>query len=1023
MNLLKYIFGTRNERVLKKLWPIVREINRIEEEYQAKNFSDQDFPAKTQEFRDRVANGESLDSILPEAYALVKNACRHLVGTTAEVCGHELVWNMVPFDVQLIGGIVLHQGKIAEMQTGEGKTLVATLPLYLNALAGKNVQLVTVNDYLARRDATWMGHLYKYLGLTVGCIQNSMDSDERRAQYACDITYGTNSEFGFDYLRDNGMAQRPEQVVQRGHNFAIVDEVDSILIDEARTPLIISGPATISTSHVYTELNPLVSSIVKVQTAQCNDFIQQAKKAIESGDVQTFKDRIYQVYHSMPRHKQLMHMLEDAELRHHHETVEMQFLSEVYKAHARELREELYFTIDERTREVALTDRGCEKICPQDPQLFVLPDLAAQLSAIDGDKSLSESERIERRRDAQAEFVEKSDRVHVTDQLLRAYCLYERDVDYVVQSDESGAGHVYIVDEFTGRVLPGRRWSDGLHQAVEAKEGVEIEKESQTLATITIQNYFRLYKKLSGMTGTAETEAREFRDIYKLDVVSIPTNKPVNRVDGNDQIYRTEREKFKAVIEDVRRRHELGQPVLLGTVEVATSEVLSRMLKLAHIPHEVLNAKNHAREAEIVALAGMKGAVTIATNMAGRGTDIKLGPGVPELGGLHVIGSERHESRRIDRQLRGRCSRQGDPGSSQFFISLEDKLMRLFGSQRLSGIMQRLGLKEGEVMEHRWLNRSVETAQRRVEQQHFAVRKRTLEYDDVMNKQRSVVYEIRSRVLNGDQAAVHDLVLDVMNDLVQTQAERCLFDTKGEGLADFMDWLGHTFPVTVTEEELTPLLGKPAEAGDLVMKRVAEAYESKCAGEDPEVLPQMERGVFLSVVDSEWQEYLSAMDDLRQGVNLRAYGQRDPLIEYKKEAFEMFETLMATVKSKVVAAEFRSASAARMRAMLEAMAASNRARTNAGEFDSDAAGGGPASPRRSARRPAGDSGAGQKTIGDVFAEMMAQTSGGAPPPGSVPPPGFAPAPVRRASAAVGRNDPCPCGSGKKYKKCCGRGLA
>ena len=415
--------------------------------------------------------------------------------------------------------------------------------------------------------------------------------------------------------------------------------------------------------------------------------------------------------------------------------------------------------------------------------------------------------------------------------------------------------------------------------------------------------------------------------------------------------------------------------------------------------------------------------MTIATNMAGRGTDIKLGPGVPELGGLHVIGSERHESRRIDRQLRGRCSRQGDPGSSQFFISLEDKLMRLFGSQRLSGIMQRLGLKEGEVMEHRWLNRSVETAQRRVEQQHFAVRKRTLEYDDVMNKQRSVVYEIRSRVLNGDQEAVHNLVLDVMNDLVQTQAERCLFDTKGEGLADFMDWLGHTFPVTVTEEELTPLLGKPAEAGDLVMKRVAEAYESKCAGEDPEMLPQMERGVFLSVVDSEWQEYLSAMDDLRQGVNLRAYGQRDPLIEYKKEAFEMFETLMATVKSKVVSAEFRSASAARMRAMLEAMAASNRARTNAGEFDSDAAGGGPAAPRRSARRPDGAAGGSQKTIGDVFAEMMAQGGGGAPQPSSVPPPGFAPAPVRRASAAVGRNDPCPCGSGKKYKKCCGRGLA
>ena len=1008
MNLLKFLFGTKNERELKKLWPVVREINRIEAEYQAKNFAEEDFPRMTQEFRDRVAKGESLDSILPEAFALVKNACRHLVGTTGEVCGHTLTWNMIPFDVQLIGGIVLHQGKIAEMQTGEGKTLVATLPLYLNALAGKNVQLVTVNDYLARRDAAWMGHLYKFLGLTVGCIQNSMDSEERRAQYACDITYGTNSEFGFDYLRDNGMAQQPEQIVQSGHHFAIVDEVDSILIDEARTPLIISGPATVSTSHIYNELNPLVSSIVRVQTSMCNDLIRDAKKAIEAGEVQTFKDKIYQVYHSMPRHKQLMHMLEDAALRKHHEDVEMQMLSEMFKEHARELRGELYFTIDERTREVALTDKGCEKICPSDPAMFVLPDLAAQMSAIDGDASLSDAERIERRRDAQSAFVEKSDRVHVVDQLLRAYCLYEKDVEYVVQDN-----HVYIVDEFTGRVLPGRRWSDGLHQAVEAKEGVEIEKESQTLATITIQNYFRLYKKLSGMTGTAETEAREFKDIYKLDVVSVPTNKPVNRIDGNDQIYRTEREKFKAIIADVERRHAKGQPILLGTVEVATSEVLSRMLKIAHIPHEVLNAKNHAREAGIVSLAGQPGAVTIATNMAGRGTDIKLGEGVTELGGLHVIGSERHESRRIDRQLRGRCSRQGDPGSSQFFISLEDKLMRLFGSQRLSGIMQRLGLQEGEVMEHKWLNRSVETAQRRVEQQHFAVRKRTLEYDDVMNKQRSIVYELRGRVLTGDQASVHGLILDVMNDLVMTQAERYLFDPKDGSLVDFMNWLGVTFPITVTEDELRPLMGTPDAAGELVMNRVTEAYETKCAGEDQATLPYMERGVFLQVIDREWQDYLRAMDDLRTGVNLRAYGQRDPLVEYKKEAFQMFETLMSTIKSKVVSSEFRSATASRMRTMFDMM---SQAQTNAGDFD--AAEAEEPRPRATAQSPASGR---AKTIGDVFASMMSRPAGGMPAPGGpASMPGARPAP---GAAAVGRNDPCPCGSGKKYKKCCGRNLA
>ena len=1013
MNILQYLFGTKNDRELKKLWPIVRDINRIEAEYEKKGFTDSDYPRMTQEFRDRVAKGETLDQILPEAFALVKNACRHLCGTTAEVCGHHLTWNMVPFDVQLIGGIVLHQGKISEMQTGEGKTLVATLPLYLNALAGKNVQLVTVNDYLARRDATWMGHLYKYLGLTVGCIQNSMDSEERRAQYRCDITYGTNSEFGFDYLRDNGMAQQPEQVVQNGHHFAIVDEVDSILIDEARTPLIISGPATMSTSHVYQQIKPMVDAIVRVQTSQCNDLVQEAKKAWDSGDVDTVRDRIYQVYHSMPKHKQLMHLLENAEIRKVHEDGELRMLSEMFKEHARTLLGQLYFTIDERTREVALTDKGCEKICPQDPKLFVLPDIASEMSAIDGDQSLTEQEKMDRRRLVQGDFVERSDRVHVVDQLLRAYCLYERDVDYVVQDN-----HVYIVDEFTGRVLPGRRWSDGLHQAVEAKEGVEIEKESQTLATITIQNYFRLYKKLSGMTGTAETEAREFKDIYKLDVVSIPTNRPVNRVDGNDQIYRTQREKFKAIIADVARRHEKGQPVLLGTVTVDTSEILSRMLRIAHIPHEVLNAKNHAREAEIVALAGMKGAVTIATNMAGRGTDIKLGEGVPEVGGLHVIGSERHESRRIDRQLRGRCSRQGDPGSSQFFISLEDNLMRLFGSQRIAGLMQRLGLQEGEVMEHKWLNRSVETAQRRVEQQHYAIRKRTLEYDDVMNKQRSIVYELRGRILMGDQATVHGVILDVVNDLVRTQCERYLFSAKDGQLGDFMNWLGVTFPVTVSADELKPLMGNPVLAGDLVYSRVEEAYEAKCASEDQDTLPFMERGVFLSVIDREWQDYLRAMDDLRHGVNLRAYGQRDPLVEYKKEAYGMFETLMTTIKTKVVASEFRSTTAVNMRRMLAAMqAAQAAAKTNEEDVSIDGSTGADSEPAPApAAKPASVQ-ENRRAVADVFASMMSR-------PARVMPMGVAPSgdPTPRHDV-VGRNDPCPCGSGKKYKKCCGRNIA
>ena len=1018
MNLLKFLIGTKNERELKKLWPIVREINRIEAEYQARNFADEDFPRMTSEFKARIAKGESLDRILPEAYALVKNACRHLVGTKAEVCGHELEWNMVPFDVQLIGGIVLHRGAIAEMQTGEGKTLVATLPLYLNALSGRNVQLVTVNDYLARRDAQWMGHLYRYLGLTVGCIQNTMDSEERRAQYQCDITYGTNSEFGFDYLRDNGMAQRPEQVVQNGHNFAIVDEVDSILIDEARTPLIISGPATMSTEHIYQEIRPMVDAIVKVQSAQCNDLVQQAKKSWEAGDAEATKDRIYQVYHSMPKHRQLLHLLENPDIRRLHEDGELQMLSEMRREHARALREELCFTIDEKSREVALTDKGCVKINPADPTLFVLPDLASQMSAIDGDATLSEGERQDRRRATQVAFMEKSDRVHAVNQLLRAYCLYEKDKDYVVQDN-----HVYIVDEFTGRVLPGRRWSDGLHQAVEAKEQVEIEKESQTLATITIQNYFRLYKKLSGMTGTAETEAREFKDIYKLEVVSIPTNKPVRRIDGNDQIYRTQREKFKAIVRDVAERHEKGQPVLLGTVAVDTSEVLSRMLKMAHIPHEVLNAKNHAREAEIVALAGQKGAVTIATNMAGRGTDIKLGPGVTELGGLHVLGSERHESRRIDRQLRGRCSRQGDPGSSQFFISLEDQLMRLFGSQRIAGLMQRLGMKEGEVMEHRWLNHSVETAQRRVEQQHYAIRKRTLEYDDVMNKQRSVVYELRGRILTGDPETVHGLVLDVFNDIVRTQCEAMLADEKGEFVPDFLHWISANFPVSVTADELKPLLGNPTLSGDLVFGKVEKAYESKCAGEDQETLPFMERGVFLSVIDREWQDYLRAMDDLRHGVNLRAYGQRDPLVEYKKEAYGMFERLMSSIKTKVAQSEFRSTTAANLRRMFAAMeAARSRVRTNEADVSIDGSGA-DASGEAPVRRQTGPNTTAEnrRAVADVFASMMSRPARVVPAAPRPAAPG-APAAGPGGFPVVGRNDPCPCGSGRKYKKCHGRNL-
>ena len=1036
MNLIKTIFGTKNDRDLKRLQPLVERINELEKSYQS--LSDDQLKAKTQEFKSRLAGKETLDDILCEAFATVKSACRRLCGTTRDVCGHDLKWDMVPFDVQLIGGIVLHQGKIAEMQTGEGKTLSATLPLYLNALSGKNVRLVTVNDYLARRDAQWMGHVYEYLGLTVGCIQNSMSPSERREQYACDITYGTNSEFGFDYLRDNGMAVEPAQVVQSGHYFAIIDEVDSILVDEARTPLIISGPAAHSSTAQYMELKPRVERLVREQMEICNRLISEIRKALEENDQETAMHKLYQVYHGMPKHTQFLHLIEEPAVRKLHEQVESMMLTDMRKELARDLSELLLFTIDERTREVSLTDKGGETLSPSDPEMFVMPDLVSALSLLDGDASLSAEERAIRRQKIQADFMVRSERVHNVDQLLRAYCLYAKDVDYVVQEN-----HVYIVDEFTGRVLPGRRWSDGLHQAVEAKEDVEIERETQTLATITIQNYFRLYKKLAGMTGTAETEASEFHDIYKLDVVVIPTNRPVRRVDGNDQIYKSQREKFKAIIEEVTKRNGHGQPILLGTVTVETSEVLSRMLRMAKIPHNVLNAKNHAREAEIVSLAGQPGAVTIATNMAGRGTDIKLGEGVvwvPDSTiksqikledkydnghkalrellaekpcGLHVIGSERHESRRIDRQLRGRCARQGDPGSSQFYISLEDSLMRLFGSDRISGIMTRLGMQEGEALEHKWLNRSVETAQRRVEQQNFAIRKRTLEYDDVMNKQRTVVYDLRGEVLMSESA--HERILDVFNDLILMQCEKYLTSAKDSEPQELVDWASDTFPVAVRLEDVAPFKGEPEKAAELLYGRVAEAYELKCSMEDPVVLPVMERSVFLNCIDQQWQDYLRAMDELRHGVNLRAYGQRDPLVEYKREAFGMFEELMTHIKTEVSTSVFRATTARNFQRMMSA--SSGHVQTI--HADINMLDGGiqtvdEPEPQRPPRREL-SADVPQSAVANFDAMMQAMERAER-----------APAPRPAANHAgmnnVGRNDPCPCGSGKKYKKCCGQGL-
>lgn len=1003
---IKKLFGTKLQRDIKAVQPLVDRINELEKEYQL--LSEEALKGKTLEFKDRLAAGETLDDIMCEAFAVVKNACRRFVGSKVDVCGHDIQWDMVPFDVQLVGGIVLHRGQIAEMATGEGKTLVATMPLYLNALAGKNVHLVTVNDYLARRDSQWMGHLYTYLGLTVGCIQNAMSPEERRAEYAKDITYGTNSEFGFDYLRDNGMAFDPESLVQRGYNFAIIDEVDSILIDEARTPLIISGPAPVS-SHQYFELKPSVERMVKKQRTLCNEFIAEARKLLESDDaddIEEAKLRLYQVAHGMPKHKQLMHMKEEPAVRKLLEQVENSMLTDMRKEQARALREELYFTIDERNHDASLTEMGCEALNPTDPDAYVLPDLVSAMSELEGDDSGPEEEKNRQRQKIQKEFTEKSERIHNVDQLISAYCLYEKDIEYVIQNNK-----VLIVDEYTGRILPGRRWSDGLHQAVEAKEGVRIERETQTLATITIQNYFRMYAKLSGMTGTAETEAGEFREIYKLDVVVIPTNRPVRRVDANDVVYKTQREKYKAIIDEIKECNASGQPVLVGTVTVDTSEVISRMLKREKIPHNVLNAKNHESEAEIVTRAGQPGAVTIATNMAGRGTDIKLGAGVVHLDreivmsqwslddtidgkslrklleekpcGLHVIGSERHESRRIDRQLRGRCARQGDPGSSRFYVSLEDTLMRLFGSDRIAGLMSKMGLEEGQQLEARLLNRSIETAQKRVEQQNFSMRKRTLQYDDVMNKQREVIYGFRGEIVRSQDVREH--IYDIFNDVVFSETEQRLSDGSDESLAMYMEWIHITFPVAIKASSVRENIKDTEAVAQMLYEQVKKSYDLKVAGEDDASVRMMERHIVLNAIDEQWQEYLRGMDALRQGVGLRAYGQRDPLVEYKREAFDMFEILMTTIKNDIATAVFKATTSVEsyesfLSSLPQTLVHDEVSMFGAGPF-------------------------GESNSSGQISEL--------------PPMPRQNVTVAREEPKVGRNDVCPCGSGKKYKKCCG----
>src|SRR5438874_4724442 len=765
--IIKKFVGSRNDREVKKLRTLVTEINEIETSLQslsedALRQKTADWKAKLSKIEGKEELAEGLMEVLPEAFAAVKNACRRLWGKELIVRDHPLIWEMIPFDVQLIGGYALHTGRIAEMATGEGKTLVATLPVYLNALTGRGVHVVTVNDYLAARDSEWMGAVYRFLGLTVGCILHDQPPSVRREQYNCDITYGTNAEFGFDYLRDNGMASTKEEQVQRGHYYAIVDEVYSILIDEARTPLIISGPAVVNVDNQYDKFKPQVESLVHAQEKLSNRFLSDAEELIRKlrgtdgsnpANPEVLEREIglllYRVKMGQPRSEGLLKLLEDPDNLRLMNKAELELHADQSKKELYAQKEELFFAMDEKSHDADLTEKGRNFLSPKDPDAFVMPDLTTIFHEIDAGPEPDARKRLEMKAKIQAEFEARAQQIHCIAQLLKAYCLYLKDVQYVVQENK-----VIIVDENTGRLMTGRRWSDGLHQAVEAKEGVEIERETQTLATITIQNYFRLYHKLAGMTGTAETEAQEFLDIYKLGVLVIPTNKPVARKDANDSVYKTRREKFGAVLQEIQDVHAHGRPILVGTISVEVSEHLSRLLKKAGIVHSVLNAKYHQQEAEIVARAGQRGSVTIATNMAGRGTDIKLGTGVADIGGLHVIGTERHESRRIDRQLRGRCARQGDPGSSHFFIGLEDDLMRLFGSDRIVKYMERMGLEEGQELEHPLLNRSIEQAQKRVEQHNFQIRKRTLEYDDVMNKQREVIYGFRNEIIRSEERRV-----------------------------------------------------------------------------------------------------------------------------------------------------------------------------------------------------------------------------------------------------------------------------
>ena len=1027
-----------------------------------------------------------LEQSLPEVFAIMKDTARRFAENTEVVVtatqfdrdlatqhdfvriegdkaiyanhwkagGNEIVWDMVHYDVQLFGGVVLHKGKIAEMATGEGKTLVATLPVFLNALTHNGVHVVTVNDYLSKRDSEWMGPLYMFHGLSVDCIdKHQPNSEARRKAYEADITFGTNNEFGFDYLRDN-MAISPRDLVQRKHNYAIVDEVDSVLIDDARTPLIISGPIPRGEEQLFEQFRPNVEVVYNAQKELCNKFLIEAKKKMASDDPKVVEEGTVQLYRSfkgLPKNKALIKYLSEPGIKAQMLKTEEYFMSENMR-HMHEATDELYFVIDEKNNSVELTDKGIDLLTGKtdDPNFFVLPDITTQLSELEHIKD--EAEKQAKKDELLANYSVKSERVHTINQLLKAYTLFEKDDEYVVIDNK-----VMIVDEQTGRIMDGRRYSDGLHQAIEAKERVKVEAATQTFATITLQNYFRMYHKLSGMTGTAETEAGEFWSIYKLDVVVIPTNRPIARIDMNDRIYKTKREKYNAVIEEIVKLTEAGRPVLVGTTSVEISELLSRMLTMRKIKHNVLNAKLHQKEAEIVALAGQTSTVTIATNMAGRGTDIKLSPEVKAAGGLAIIGTERHESRRVDRQLRGRAGRQGDPGSSVFFVSLEDDLMRLFASEKIAGLMDKLGFKEGEVLEHSMLSKSVERAQKKVEENNFGIRKRLLEYDDVMNSQRNVVYTRRRHALMGERIG-----LDVLNTIYDTST--AIVDQHMDDFEGFKLELFKTFamesPFTEEEfkgmkqEQLTDKLFNEAlqnykrrmermtQVAFPVIKQVyenqgamyenilipitdgkrvynvscnlKEAYDTECKA----VVKAFQKSIVLHMIDEAWKEHLREMDELRHSVQNASYENKDPLLIYKLESYNLFKNMVDAMNRKTAAIlmrgqipvreepteEQRQAIEAQRRALAERQAAVAKAIAEERE-----------------RRRVAVQQAGPERHEDMsrYQATKADPNGNDAQAAEAPRP--KPAPVR-AEKRVGRNDPCPCGSGKKYKNCHGQGL-